>query len=72
MFYTKKQLAATSTGYFNQTTLDFRRIEQSHEGVQWAFYSAHDTTLGNFLARLNLTNVDCLYANYLKGKRYNN
>ena len=36
-------------------------------GVQWAFYSAHDTTVGNFLARLNLTNVNCIYENYLKG-----
>jgi hypothetical protein len=42
-------------------------VTADQSGVQWAFYSAHDTTVGNFLARLNLTNVACIYDAYKKG-----
>lgn len=66
-FYTEQQLATTATGYFNETYNHFKRIQADHSGVQWAFYSAHDTTIGNFIARLNLTNARCVYDNYKKG-----
>jgi hypothetical protein len=36
-------------------------------GVQMALYSAHDTTVANFMAALNLTNVDCIYQALLSG-----
>lgn len=45
----------------------FRRVINNQDGVQWAFYSAHDTTVGNFLAALNLTNVDCIYDAFVNG-----
>jgi hypothetical protein len=34
-------------------------------------YSAHDTTVGNMLAALNLTNVDCIYNAFLKNVNQN-
>ena len=67
MFYTETQLRATSTGYFNETVNQFKRVTASQDGVQWAFYSAHDTTVMNFIARLGLTSVDGIYPNYLHG-----
>ena len=67
MFYTETQLRATSTGYFNETVNQFKRVTASQDGVQWAFYSAHDTTVMNFITRLGLTSVDCIYQNYLNG-----
>ena len=35
--------------------------------VQWVIYSAHDTTVGNMLAAMNMTNVDCIFEAFLKG-----
>ena len=61
LFSQEAQLRATSTGFFNRTMHDFKRIEKNTAGVQWVLYSAHDTTIGNFISRLNMTNVDCLY-----------
>lgn len=66
-YYTEQQLSATTTGYFNETYHHFKRIQTDQSGVQWAFYSAHDTTIGSLIARLNLTNVPCIYENYKKG-----
>jgi hypothetical protein len=71
LFNQEKQLAVTSTGYFNETYKHFKRVTADQSGVQWAFYSAHDTTVGNFIARLNLTNPSCIYDAYLKGIRKN-
>jgi hypothetical protein len=67
LYYQEQQLAVTATGFFNETYKHFKRITADQSGVQWAFYSAHDTTVGNFLARLNLTNVNCIYENFKKG-----
>lgn len=61
MFNTEQQLATTATGYFNETYHNFKRVTADQSGVQWAFYSAHDTTVGNFMARLNLTNPKCIF-----------
>lgn len=51
---------------------DFKRIEKDTSGVQWVFYSAHDTTIANYLSRLNMTNADCLFENFQKGYYFNN
>jgi hypothetical protein len=61
LFYTEQQLATTATGYFNETYNHFKRVQSDQSGVQWAFYSAHDTTVANFLARMNLTNAKCIF-----------
>lgn len=29
--------------------------------MQWYVYSAHDTTVGNMLAGMNMTNIECIY-----------
>jgi hypothetical protein len=71
LFYTEEQLKIVSTGYFNETVNQFKRVTANQEGVQWAFYSAHDTTVANFLARLGLTSVKCIYDNYLLGNAKN-
>lgn len=34
-------------------------------------YSAHDTTVGNMLAALNLTNVECVYEAFIKNSNSN-
>lgn len=72
MYLTEQQLAATATGYFNETYNHFKRVTADQTGVQWAFYSAHDTTVGNFLARLNLTNPACIYEAYKRGLNKDN
>ena len=72
LFYQEKQAAVTSTGYFNETYNHFKRVTKDQSGVQWAFYSAHDSTIVNYLARLNLSNAHCIYENYLKGITKNN
>lgn len=71
LFNQEKQLAVTATGYFNETYNHFKRVTADQSGVQWAFYSAHDTTVANFIARLNLTNPSCLYDAYQKGIKKN-
>jgi hypothetical protein len=67
LFFTEEQLKITATGYFNATVNHFKRVVANQEGVQWALYSAHDTTVGNYLARLGLTSVKCIYDNFLNG-----
>lgn len=61
LFYNEDQLRAISTGYFNETVRNFKKVTKDASGVQWAFYSAHDTTVMNFLARLGLTSAKCIY-----------
>ena len=34
-------------------------------------YSAHDTTVGNMIAALNLTNVDCIYDAFVNNQDTN-
>ena len=60
-FYTEEQLATTATGYFNETANNFNQVVKDQTGVQWAIYSAHDTTIANYLARLNLTSPSCIF-----------
>jgi hypothetical protein len=67
MFYTEQQVATIATGYFNETYHHFKRVTVDQSGVQLALYAAHDNTIGNFLARLNLTSIACIYDNYKKG-----
>ena len=61
LFSNPKQIKATATGFFNQTVNNMKSIIKDIRGVQWNIYSAHDTTVGNMLAALNLTNIDCIY-----------
>lgn len=72
MFYSEKQKRAVTTGYFNTTVNNFKKVTKDQNGVQWAFYSAHDTTVMAFLSRLGLTSVNCIYENYLNGIVFNN
>lgn len=60
-FYNEKQKRAITTGYFNATVNNFKTVTKDQSGVQWAFYSAHDTTVMAFLSRLGLTSVNCIY-----------
>ena len=60
-FYNEQQLRATATGYFNETVNHFKRVTKNQDGVQWSFYSAHDVTLQNYLARMGLSSVNCIY-----------
>ena len=66
LYSTPKQISATSTGFFNETVHNMRKKIADKDEVSWNIYSAHDTTVGNMLAALNLTNVDCIYEAYLK------
>ena len=51
---------------------NFKKVTKDHSGVQWAFYSAHDTSIMNFISRLGLTSAKCIYQNYLNGTYFNN
>ncbi len=66
-FHNEQQLRAVSTGIFNGTINHIKRVSAQKEGVQWAVYSAHDTTIQSILARIGLTSVQCIYQNYLNG-----
>jgi len=70
-FYHEEQLSTTATGYFNETFFNFKKVINDKTGVQLALYSAHDTTVANFLARLNLTSPKCVFENYLNNKTFN-
>ena len=65
LYSNQKQIRATATGFFNQSVRNIKKIISNKEEVQWNTYSAHDTTVGNMLAALNLTNVDCIYSAFL-------
>lgn len=71
LYSNQKQIRATATGFFNQSVRNIKKIISNKEEVQWNIYSAHDTTVGNMLAALNLTNVECIYSAFLE-KRTNN
>lgn len=72
LFYNEDQLRATATGYFNETVHNFKKVIKDPSGVQWAFYSVHDTSVMNFISRLGLTSAKCIYQNYLNGTYLNN
>jgi len=57
LFYTQVQRRSTATGFFNATVNNMKKIIKNIDNPQWIIYSAHDTTVGNMLAALNLTNV---------------
>jgi hypothetical protein len=61
LFYTEDQLRATATGFYNATVNNFKNVIRDKSGVQWVFYSAHDTTVMNFISRLGLTSAECIY-----------
>ena len=44
----------------------------NNRDVQWVVYSAHDTTVANVLAGMNMTSVGCIYEAYLQGDNHNN
>ena len=67
LFHTEEQLRPISTPFFNQTITHIKRVTKDQEGVQWVFYSAHDTTIQTILARMGLASVECIYQNYLNG-----
>jgi|688.fasta_scaffold2051663_1 hypothetical protein len=43
-----------------------KNIIKNIDNPQWIIYSAHDTTVGNMIAALNLTNVECIYDAFQK------
>lgn len=67
LFYTETQIRTTANGFFEATLRNINNAIKNRNGTQWVIYSAHDTTVGNMLAALNLTNVACIYEAYLKG-----
>jgi len=71
LYANPKQISATSTGFFNETVNNIKKIISNKEATQWNIYSAHDTTVGNMLAALNLTNVECIYQAYLNNSNKN-
>ena len=71
LFYSEKQIRTTSSNFLKHTVHNMNRALH-HRDVQWIIYSAHDTTVANILAALNLTNVACIYEAYTKGSQFNN
>jgi len=57
LFHSEYQLGPISTPLFNETINHFKRVTKDQQEVQWAFYSAHDTTIQNILARMGLASV---------------
>lgn len=70
MFFTDTQIRTTSSGFFSATLANINRAITKRD-VQWVIYSAHDTTIGNILAGLNMTNAACIYEAYVRGDDYN-
>jgi hypothetical protein len=71
LFYNELQIRTTSSGFFEATIANIDRAIKKRD-VQWVIYSAHDTTVGNMLAAMNMTNTACIYEAYLKGEDVNN
>ena len=61
LFYNEEQLRATATGFFNHTVSNIKAVTRDKTGVQWVFYSAHDTTVMNMLSRMNMASARCVY-----------
>ena len=66
LFFTNQQRRVTSSGFFKHTIKNIKHYKKFRD-VQWVIYSAHDTTVGNMLAAMNMTNAECVYEAYLKG-----
>ena len=66
LFYTDMQRKTTASGFFKNTIANIKRAKELRD-VQWVIYSAHDTTVGNMLAAMNMTNVDCIFEAFVKG-----
>lgn len=64
------QVRTTSSGFFEATLSNIDNAIKKRD-IQWVIYSAHDTTVGNMLAAMNMTNIDCIYEAYLKGDKIN-
>lgn len=71
LFYNPLQLKTTSSGFFEATLANIDRAIKKRD-IQWVIYSAHDTTVGNMLAAMNMTNAACIYEAFLKGEAINN
>lgn len=56
LFFTEKQRRVTSSGFFKNTIQNIKNYKKNRD-VQWVVYSAHDTTVGNMLAAMNMTNA---------------
>ena len=65
LYSDQKQIRATATGFFNETIHNIKKRIMNKDEVRWNMYSAHDTTVGNMLAALNLTNPECIYNAFL-------
>ena len=70
MFYAPQQLKTSSSRFFEATVSNIKNAITNRD-VQWVIYSAHDTTVSNILAAMNMTNVGCIYEAYKKGDNYN-
>ena len=70
LFYTNQQLKTTSSRFFEHTIQNMKRAIKRKD-VQWVIYSAHDTTVANMLAAMNMTNVACMYEAYKFGDMHN-
>lgn len=66
LFYTKKQVRPAASGFFGATIANIKRAVAKKD-VQWVVYSAHDTTVLNMIAAMNMTNTACIYEAYKKG-----
>jgi hypothetical protein len=71
LYSNQQQIRATATGFLNETVKNMIQIMKNQSTVQWNLYSAHDTTVGNILAALNMTNLECIYKAFLDGKTSN-
>lgn len=45
-----------------------KNIIANPDAPQWIIYSAHDTTIGNMLAAMNMTNVECIYDAFISNQ----
>lgn len=70
LFYNPLQIRTTSSNFFKHTLHNMDRAAKNKD-VQWIIYSAHDTTVANMLAGMNMTNVACIYEAYLNGSNVN-
>ena len=64
------QVRTTANGFFQATLANIDNAIKNRD-TQWVIYSAHDTTVGNMLAAMNMTSVACIYEAYLKGDDFN-
>eukprot|EP00828_Plagiopyla_frontata_P029284 TRINITY_DN3788_c0_g1_i3.p1 TRINITY_DN3788_c0_g1~~TRINITY_DN3788_c0_g1_i3.p1 ORF type:complete len:292 (-),score=42.96 TRINITY_DN3788_c0_g1_i3:95-970(-) len=67
LYGSPKQKQLVSTPFYQELIAIFKQNIEGTSTTKWHMYSAHDTTIGQFLTALNLTTYNCIYEIFTTG-----